>query len=127
VGGDDFFAAFKATDADAVAVHERIAAIIDKFSHDVASLYDPGDRNRGYIEAVDREGRQRRFSLLSVSAAVLEIPAGRKTVTLEEIGVVIAELKKRAKGSEKKIAYHVLEQERPCRPVARLPEGLPSR
>lgn len=101
------------TEMDIFPIHDRIAAIVNKFSHDVASLYDSSDRDRGYIETTDREGRERRFPLLSVSAAVLNIPARQNLVTLEDIGSTIAELKKEAKRSENKIAISTLSVERP--------------
>lgn len=112
VGGDDFFAAFKVTDIEGVpSVRSRIISIVEKFSRDAASLYDSIDRSRGYIEAVDREGCRKHFSLLSVSAAVLELPARRALVTLEDLGAIIAQLKKQAKGSYNRIAFRELELE----------------
>lgn len=123
VGGDDFFAAFKATDIDVFAIHTRIVAIVNKFSHDVASLYDPADRDRGCIETTDREGNEKRFPLLSVSAAVLNIPARQRLITLEGIGTLIAELKKEAKRSDNKIAISTLPTENTGPPLIFVSDG----
>lgn len=103
IGGDDFFAAYKVIDYDLFSVHDRIRAMVDKFSNDVLSLYNPDDREKGYIETIDRDGNEKKFPLLTVSAAILNIPDKRRRITLEEIGAIIAKLKKEAKLSPDKI------------------------
>ncbi len=39
--------------------------------------YDRADRERGYIEAVDRFGTPRKFQILSLSIATVMAPPGR--------------------------------------------------
>jgi diguanylate cyclase (GGDEF)-like protein len=65
VGGDDFVLIVppeKATDT--------AEAIVARFDHEVPSLYDPDDRDRGYVEVANRRGELQRFPLLSISIGV---------------------------------------------------------
>jgi EAL domain-containing protein (putative c-di-GMP-specific phosphodiesterase class I)/GGDEF domain-containing protein len=101
VGGDDFFACFKGVPSDEVAA--LVSAIGLQFKYEVESFYDAPDRAAGFIEAHDREGQIKHFALLTVSAAILELPAPHGASTVEEIGWLIAELKKGAKTSPEKL------------------------
>jgi len=65
VGGDDFVLIVppeKATDT--------AEAIVARFDQEVPSLYDPDDRDRGYVEVANRRGELQRFPLLSISIGV---------------------------------------------------------
>ncbi len=106
VGGDDFFAAMRG--GDAAAFEAEVEALIAQFGHDVESFYDEGARRAGGIVATDRDGRPRRFPLLGVSAALLHLPPGRAVLTTDEVGWVIADLKKAAKAAERRICSAVL-------------------
>ncbi|OGG99252.1 MAG: hypothetical protein A2600_05955 [Candidatus Lambdaproteobacteria bacterium RIFOXYD1_FULL_56_27] len=97
IGGDDFFAAFSNTDF--LTAQAQVSSVCQSFKRDVESFYSPEDRERGYIEAVSREGDLRRFPLLGVSAAVLEVKEGTTGLTLERISAGTAALKKGAKAS----------------------------
>ncbi|MBC8042657.1 MAG: EAL domain-containing protein [Rhizobacter sp.] len=100
VGGDDFFAAFTETEFEAAL--KQVEAIIAQFKREAESLYSPEDRAKGYIISKDREGNEKRFNLLTVSAAVLLIPARREHLSMEEMGTVLAQMKKAAKQMEGK-------------------------
>ncbi len=106
VGGDDFFACFKGMDGEAVGALVRAIGL--QFRYEVESFYDAPDRAAGFIEAHDREGNIRRFPLLTVSAAQLDLPSSHGPSTVEEIGWLIAELKKGAKASPDKICQATL-------------------
>lgn len=101
IGGDDFFACFKGIDPEEVAALTHAIAL--QFKYEVESFYDAPDREAGFIESVDREGKTKRFALLTVSAAVLDLPSPHAPSTVEEIGWLIAELKKGAKNSPNKL------------------------
>jgi len=98
IGGDDFFAAFKSADYEET--YQLIKLVCSAFANDVESFYEPEDREKGYIEAKDREGNIGRFKLLRVSAAILEVKGGSAGVTLERISSATAVLKKGAKGAK---------------------------
>ncbi|SDH10487.1 bifunctional diguanylate cyclase/phosphodiesterase [Roseospirillum parvum] len=102
VGGDDFFAAFRGMSF--LEAQGRVRHLIERFRRDVESFYDEETRQRGYIDAKDREGQMRRFPLLSASAALIEIPAGHAPASLDDIASVIADLKKAAKQSPDRLA-----------------------
>jgi diguanylate cyclase (GGDEF)-like protein len=98
VGGDDFFFALGGWhDFDGPAA--IIKKLIDTFSQEAASLYDDDARRQGYITATDRLGEPRRFPLLSVSAALVNLPANRGAITADELSRFIASLKSDAKKS----------------------------
>ncbi|HET7482060.1 MAG TPA: GGDEF domain-containing protein, partial [Actinomycetota bacterium] len=65
VGGDDFVAMVPPGDAEEVAQD-----IIDTWDRNVASLYDPADVERGYIEVPDRRHRLHRYPLSTLSIGI---------------------------------------------------------
>ena len=65
VGGDDFVLIVSPDKASDVA-----EAIVARFDQEVPSLYDPEDRDRGYVEVANRRGELQRFPLLSISIGV---------------------------------------------------------
>ncbi len=98
IGGDDFFVGFKNFAFEEA--HELTAMTIQEFTEGVRPYYDELDRKRGYIESKDREGNLKRFSLLTVSAAMQQIPKHRDSLTMDEISTILAEMKKGAKGTQ---------------------------
>jgi diguanylate cyclase (GGDEF)-like protein len=74
VGGDDFVVL---TDPD---LAEPIAnAITKRFDESVPALYDPQDRERGWIEFEERNGNTQRAPLVSVSIGIVIAEPGRYT------------------------------------------------
>ncbi|MBP7461800.1 MAG: GGDEF domain-containing protein [Candidatus Delongbacteria bacterium] len=121
IGGDDFFGAAQYSDLDIEDWLELTRDIIRQFSEAVIGLYPNEERRQGYIECVDRDGVMRKFPLLSVCAALLFIhqepvspehkpnESHHRYWQLDRIGQIIAELKKKAKTSESKIAYQCID------------------
>ncbi|TMC43984.1 MAG: response regulator [Chloroflexi bacterium] len=72
IGGDDFVVLARADEAEAIAKE-----ITSRFDASICALYDPEDRARGWIEAHDRRGRQRRTPFATVSIGIVNIPPGR--------------------------------------------------
>jgi len=79
---------------------ELVRQLAGKFKSDVESFYDPEVIQQGYLYAQDREGEYREFPLLTVSAVVLELKPGRKTITPAEMSRIMADEKKAAKGGK---------------------------
>lgn len=66
IGGDDFVL------ITTPAASERICKrIIHEFSETAPNFYGEADRRRGYIEAKDRDGTVKKFTLLTISIAVV--------------------------------------------------------
>ncbi|MGZ8652036.1 MAG: GGDEF domain-containing response regulator [Actinomycetota bacterium] len=65
VGGDDFVLIVSPEKATDVA-----EAIVVRFDQEVPALYDPDDRERGFVEVANRRGELQRFPLLSISIGV---------------------------------------------------------
>ncbi|NBB82007.1 MAG: EAL domain-containing protein, partial [Alphaproteobacteria bacterium] len=95
VGGDDFFAGFRGPSAERVV--RAIDTLLTAFARDVESFYDAEVRRTGGIVARDREGRERRFGLVTASAAVVTLPTGAARPSVEDLGRFIATLKREAK------------------------------
>ena len=95
VGGDDFFFGLRGRTLNEV--EPRIREILESFRQDVESFYSPEHREDGYIEVKDRNDEVRRFPMMGVSAAVIEMPAGQRSVTVDSLSARFAELKKLAK------------------------------
>lgn len=97
IGGDDFFAGIKLCNRDFEEAYERIKHILFKFSDEVRHMYDQDDRDRGYIIAKDREGRECSFELLSVSAAVVKLHSNTQYQNIDRIHQHLSAQKKAAK------------------------------
>ena len=98
IGGDDFFMGIKGMPANSVI--ELTREISGRFKHDAESFYDSEDRQRGYITTLGRDGRDQQAPLISVSSVILEIPdSDLPCTTVEDIGNIIAKLKRKAKQS----------------------------
>lgn len=102
IGGDDFFAGFSG--ADPSVTREQVKTLLERFRHEVESFYEPEARRLGYLEAAGRDGVTRRFGLLTCSAGLLVLPAGRKPVPADRAMAEIARLKKKAKAGDRRIA-----------------------
>ncbi|KZC98457.1 diguanylate cyclase [Thalassospira sp. MCCC 1A02898] len=102
IGGDDFFAYVQSIDfEDAVAAVQRVQAMFDA---QIKSFYDPETRESGYLTGKGRDGQPAKFDLMSVSAALIRIPAERTDITLDHISVEAAKLKALAKTSPRRFA-----------------------
>ena len=113
IGGDDFFMGSKGAPIEEVL--KEIDQIREKFISSVVSFYDTETIRRGWLKAVDRDGENRCFPLMSISTAVLELPAYRsQTYTPEEIGRIMAEMKKQAKRTENKLWVSAIDR---CHPT----------
>jgi DNA-binding response OmpR family regulator/signal transduction histidine kinase len=91
VGGDDFVLLSSPERAKSLC-----AEIIAAFDRVIPLYYDRVDRERGYIEAADRYGTRRRFSILSLSIATVQAAPARFREHAA-LARVAAELKDRAK------------------------------
>lgn len=106
IGGDDFFAGFKATQpADVLA---QVQYIRRRFGTEVESFYDEETRLRGHFIALDRHGVEREIPLLSVSVGLVHLPTGRVTVSADDLVGRISDLKKQAKADPNGVACHIM-------------------
>jgi diguanylate cyclase (GGDEF)-like protein len=94
IGGDDFFMGFRGKPYDLV--YTVTDTIQQKFRNEVLNLYNDTDKTNGYIETADRFGIKRKFNLLGVCSAIIELSTKRKTT---ELDLVLGKLKKEAKKS----------------------------
>jgi len=72
IGGDDFVLLTRTDEAEALA-----EGITRGFDERIRALYDPADRQRGWIEARDRRGRLQHIQLATVSIGIVNVPPGR--------------------------------------------------
>ena len=96
IGGDDFVILARTEEAEALA-----EAITGQFDERIRSLYDAGDRARGWIEAHDRRGRLRHFPFATVSIGIVNIPPGRfdGATAAARAAAEVKEVAKRQEGS----------------------------
>lgn len=95
IGGDDFVLVTCAEKAEQVSKR-----IIELFDSTAPSFYTELDRQRGYIMAHDRQGLEKRFSLISISIGIVTNEF-RKIEHVAQIGEIGAELKSFAKSLER--------------------------
>jgi diguanylate cyclase (GGDEF)-like protein len=91
VGGDDFLVVMRSADW-----RDRITAVLDRFSATVRDLYSPEHAADGCILAADRDGRQQKFPLLTVSVAALDSETIGAT-SADAVAHLLAHVKKYAK------------------------------
>jgi diguanylate cyclase (GGDEF)-like protein len=109
IGGDDFFVAMELRSRSLEKASEAIRLLQRSFRDNVLAFYNVDARQRGCIEAEDRDGNKRCFSILTVSAGGVVIPAGRERRGGEETVLrTLSELKSRAKGREDGLAFREL-------------------
>jgi GGDEF domain-containing protein len=76
IGGDDFFVGFSCLTYEDVFAYASI--LQDEFKHSVISLYNKEDISNNCMVCMDRFNVQRKFDLLSVSCAIIEIGINTK-------------------------------------------------
>jgi GGDEF domain-containing protein len=129
IGGDDFFVGVKTVDEircsnfyiNSCADDEKhcsgksgcskvshIQKVINKFIKDVREFYTPDDKENGFIISKDRDGNEKKFNLLSVSASVVEINQNSKHRDKNLIDYIFSTQKKVAKQSENHFALCTL-------------------
>ena len=91
IGGDDFILITTPDKVDPLSA--RIVEIFDKI---IPFYYDKEARERGCIEGLDRQGRQNRFPLISISIVVVD-NMNRNIGHIGEVSDIAAKLKKLAK------------------------------
>ena len=96
IGGDDFVAIVSETDYDTICQN-----IIIEFDKKVLEYFNEEDREKGYIEVVNRRGIIEQFPLTSISIAVVDVDKDRFKNALEiaEIGAGVKHLAKTTMGS----------------------------
>ena len=93
VGGDDFVVVVPPEKAATVA-----QGIVDAFDEVAGQFYDPEDRERGFIEVINRRGELQRFPVLTVSIGIATTDQ-RAFQHYAEAVAVAAEMKQFTKGS----------------------------
>jgi diguanylate cyclase (GGDEF)-like protein len=98
IGGDDFFLGL--TQMRIQEAEAMTAGLIEKFSSDAESFYDAETRQRGTMLAVDRDGVERSFPLLTVSAVLLMLDEDCAGCTPDDVSQCLAQYKKIAKSAK---------------------------
>lgn len=93
IGGDDFVALVRKSQEEVEALSR---AIIARFDARMPLLYDPEDRERGYVVAVNRQNIHFQFPIVTLSIAVVT-NAKRLIADEWEASAIAAELKRRTK------------------------------
>jgi diguanylate cyclase (GGDEF)-like protein len=91
IGGDDFVVVCLPDQAEPLAKR-----VVDVFDSSAPRLHDAQDADRGYIEVTDRQGKARRFPLVSVSIGIA-MSGNRMFADKREVVDVATEMKKVAK------------------------------
>ena len=91
IGGDDF-----ALISTPMLAPKLAKTILDRFENSAKNLYDPEDRDRGYIISETRQGDEANFPIVSISIAIVTNQS-RALGSHLEVGEIAAELKEYAK------------------------------
>ncbi len=94
IGGDDFVVV-----SESDQVERRARSIQREFCASTRCFYPEAVLCSGFVESEDRSGRVSRFPLVSLAAAILDVPGGRRWIP-EQISEAASAAKKRAKACE---------------------------
>ena len=96
VGGDDFVVLVPEKAAEDVA-----RDIVRCFDERVRNVYDPVDRERGYIVRVDRQGVERQLPVMTVSIGIVPVSSARfaDAVAVSRAAAEVKEIAKRRDAS----------------------------
>ncbi len=109
IGGDDFFLGVSLEKMAFDEVQEELRLLLKEFAETAGGLYTSDDRSRGYVIAKGRDGRRKKFPLLSASAAALCVSGAAKTrISSEQLSERIASLKLLAKNRSEGLAVMCL-------------------
>ncbi|OHD07741.1 MAG: hypothetical protein A2086_01240 [Spirochaetes bacterium GWD1_27_9] len=111
IGGDDFFVGLEKSKKNPNEIIFETKTIIEKFIDGVSSFYPKEDLEKGYYISADRNGLKKKFVLLSVSAAIIEIHPSDKKLSQDNISEQLAILKKVAKNSYDRISFFSFTEE----------------
>ena len=92
IGGDDFFVGFQNKKFEDI--YSLIYETQKEFKNSVSSLYSEEDLQKQFIISKDRFGVNRKFELLSISAAIIEI---KKNCEIETFNSALGKIKKLSK------------------------------
>lgn len=98
IGGDDFFVGLRNHEYEEV--FNLTSNIQDEFKNSAKNLYNKEHKKNGFIISKDRFNMERKFDLLSVSCAIIEI---NSKSDLSNFDNTLNILKKASKGSKKPI------------------------
>ena len=94
VGGDDFVVITVPERTDSIC-----EGIINDFDKKILNLYTSDDRERGYIQSINRQGNKMRYPVISISVAVVS-NENRNLISHIQVAEIAAEMKKKAKAIE---------------------------
>jgi diguanylate cyclase (GGDEF)-like protein len=91
-GGDDFVVVCTHEDWERVA-----SSFVALFDHGIGRFYNEADRARGFIQSKDRQDREQRFALMTVSVAAVSNQS-RRFDSFGQIVATVSEVKRLVKG-----------------------------
>jgi diguanylate cyclase (GGDEF)-like protein len=97
IGGDDFFCAKESSLDHFEKTLSSIHELMSNFEEEVQEFYSPEDRIKGFIQSKDREGNEKTFPLLTVSASILVLDKQTKNRSFDAISNILSAQKKVAK------------------------------
>jgi len=93
IGGDDF-----AIVCDPDVARPIAESVVRSFDEQVANLYDPEERDRGYIQVADRSGVVTRYPFLTISIGIASTEV-RPITSAAEAAAIAVEMKRFAKSA----------------------------
>jgi diguanylate cyclase (GGDEF)-like protein len=108
IGGDDFIMIASLGKKTFQQLLQKVREIIFRFNSDVRMFYPKRDIENGHITAMDRDGVQRSFPLLTVSAGVVYFSQNISKYGMINFSRKIASLKKIAKKSPHHLSYEIV-------------------
>lgn len=99
IGGDDFFVGLRNYSFNEV--YKLTSEVQDEFKNSAKNIYTKQDKENGFMLAKDRFNMERKFDLLSVSSAIIEINSKSNIANFDN---TLNILKKASKGAQEPIS-----------------------
>lgn len=110
VGGDDFFVGVGGISGAETCVRRAAHA----FASGMLSFHSPEETAQGFYTAKERSGSVARFPLITVTAAMLAMPAGKRAVTYERLTQLLSGMKQEAKSTRQDVLVRSIGSREPA-------------
>ena len=104
LGADRFF--LGSSNETSKGLSGDLEPFLAEFAKEMEGFYDPTTVKKGYVLALDMDGKMKKYPMVDASAVVFELPSARRRIySVAEIRNLVERVRRQAGQSEPKILY----------------------
>ena len=104
LGADRFFLGCR--NENAKDLYGKLESFLAEFGKEMEGFYDPTTVKKGYVFALDIDGKMKKFPMATPSAVVFELPKTRRRLySVAEVRNLVERVRRQAGQTESKILY----------------------